>query len=146
MLYIAATHKLLFLFVSQEESDGGSKEKFLMKWKGQKLVRVSDWDIFKSSLCLIEWRHTGTGFIGKKGDNVYLVTCWHVLEVGEPDTANDILKTAQQCKLDFGYIDEKDEPLWSCEGEALLQEKQPVGNRVCMPSRFVVIEYVCIWL
>lgn len=130
--------QLLIAFAFQEQPEVGSKERLLKKWKGQKLVRDSDWDRLKSSLCLIEWEdpeysYTATGFIGKKGGKLYLVTCWHNFEGANDRTelVEDILEVAKKCTFRFSYIDETDQQKWCLEGNTLLQDKNPVGTKVC---------------
>lgn len=128
----------LMLLALQDQTDGGSKEKLLKKWNGQKLMRNSAWDKLKTSICLIdcpEW--TGTGCIGEKDGKVYLVTCRHNLEEDSDDSAEDILKRAQESKLKFCYNDRKAGPVWSLKGSDLLQNQMPIGDKVCSKHTIV---------
>lgn len=98
-------------------------------------MRSSDWDELKSSMCLIDCKDgTGTGFIGQKCGKLYLVTCWHNFE-GKRSKAyslDKLLTNARECNtlLYFSYI-KKDQSECRVEGSTLLQDRLPVGKRVC---------------
>ena len=126
-------HCSCLYFTFQEKPEVGSKEKLLKRWKGQKLVRDRVWDGLKASVCLIEWEHTGTGFIGKKGGKHYLVSCWHVFEAEGTEiySVNDILRVAKGCTLHFSYVDETNQPELCLEGSKFLQDEDPIGTKVC---------------
>ena len=128
-------HSSYYCIEMQEQPDVGSNEKLLKKWKGSKLVKGSEWDELRSSVCLIDCEDgTGTGFIGEKCGNLYLVTCWHNFEENDEETflAKDILKTARKCKLHFSYTIKKDRPEWCMRGSDLLLNKRPIGKKVCV--------------
>lgn len=133
----------LGLFALQDLPDGASKEKLLKKWNGQKLVLASEWDRLKTSLCLIDCpkKWTGTGCIGKKDDKLYLITCWHNFAERRSDSAEAILKLARKSELQFLYIAEEARPEMCLQASTLLQNKLPVGNKVCMQVRYMCESY-----
>ena len=96
-------------------------------------MKGSEWDELRSSVCLLDcgdW--TGTGFIGKKCGNLYLVTCRHNFEEKEKEkfSAKNILRIARECTLRFSYVKREDHQEWCMKGSDLLQNKLPIGSKV----------------
>ena len=125
-------HSSYYCIEMQEQPDVGFNEKELPKWKGNKLVEGSKWDELKSSVCLIDYHGTGTGFIGEKCGNLYLVTCWHTFETkkNEKFSATALWKRSreQECMIRFSHFMKNGQ----MKGSDLLLNERPIGKQVCV--------------